>query len=97
MEKGTTDSLLYIPFNPDRPPEHKTFDLAQDLGMSQNVAQLATHEKRIKDLGGVVFFLATRKRIGRPFSPFFFANGRSSVSSFPRGTLDGSHVIQNGD
>jgi hypothetical protein len=48
MEEGTTDSLLYIPFNPDRPPEHKTFDLAQDLGMSQNVAQLATHEKRIK-------------------------------------------------
>jgi hypothetical protein len=44
MERGTTDSLLYIPFNPDRPPEHKTFDLAQDLGMSQNVAQLATHE-----------------------------------------------------
>jgi hypothetical protein len=41
MEEGTTDSLLYIPFNPDRPPEHKTFDLAQDLGMSQNVAQLA--------------------------------------------------------
>jgi pantothenate kinase-related protein Tda10 len=26
------------------------FDLAQDLGMSRNVAQLATHEKRIKDL-----------------------------------------------
>jgi hypothetical protein len=50
MERGTTDSLLYIPFNPDRPPEHKTFDLAQDLGMSRNVAQLATHEKRIKDL-----------------------------------------------
>ena len=50
MEEGTTDSLLYIPFNPDRPPEHKTFDLAQVLGMSQNVAQLANHEKRIKNL-----------------------------------------------
>jgi hypothetical protein len=25
MEERTTDSLLYIPFNPDRPPEHKTF------------------------------------------------------------------------
>jgi hypothetical protein len=60
MEEGTTDSLLYIPFNPDRPPEHKTFDLAQDLGMSQNVAQLATHEKRIKDLGGVFFLLLGR-------------------------------------
>lgn len=47
---GTTLSLLYLPFNPNRPPEHKTFDLAQNLGMFQNVAQLATHEKRIKDL-----------------------------------------------
>lgn len=50
MEEGTTVSLLYLPFNPNRPPEHKTFDLAQNLGMFQNVAQLATHEKRIKDL-----------------------------------------------
>ena len=45
MEEGTTDSLLYIPFNPDRPPEHKTFDLVQVLGMSQNVAQLANRNE----------------------------------------------------
>jgi hypothetical protein len=55
--------------------------------MSQNVAQLATHEQRFKDLGGVFFWLLGRVSEGIPVR--FFCQWKIF--------RHGSHVIQNGD
>lgn len=48
-EEGVVDAEKYIHFNPQRPTEHRHYDIGRELDMSTASSDLITHAKRIGD------------------------------------------------
>lgn len=49
IEKGVIESEQYVHFNPDRPAEHRFYDMAPNVGVSATTVELSSHATRLKD------------------------------------------------
>ena len=48
-EEGTADAEQYVQFNPDRPAEHRNYDIAEDLGISHRPPDITPRVKLMED------------------------------------------------
>lgn len=49
LEEGATESEQYMHFNPERPADHRNYDIGQDLGIANTTVEITSHGKRIPD------------------------------------------------
>ena len=49
LEAGTMESEQYVHFNPDRPPEQKKYDMADDLGITSKTVEMSSHVTRLPE------------------------------------------------
>ncbi|VDI56075.1 Hypothetical predicted protein [Mytilus galloprovincialis] len=50
-EIGPTESEQYVHFNPDRPTEHRLYDMSREVGIEARTVELTNHANRISGAG----------------------------------------------
>ncbi|VDI64135.1 Hypothetical predicted protein [Mytilus galloprovincialis] len=48
-EIGPTESEQYVHFNPDRPTEHRLYDMSREVGIEARTVELTNHANRISE------------------------------------------------
>ncbi|CAC5376968.1 unnamed protein product [Mytilus coruscus] len=48
-EIGPTESEQYVHFNPDRPTEHRLYDMSREVGIEARIVELTNHANRISE------------------------------------------------
>ncbi|CAC5416667.1 unnamed protein product [Mytilus coruscus] len=48
-EIGPTESEQYVHFNPDRPTEHRLYDMSREVGIEARTIELTNHANRISE------------------------------------------------
>lgn len=49
LEEGATESEQCMHFNPERPADHRNYDIGQDLGIANTTVEITSHAKRIPE------------------------------------------------
>ena len=70
IEEGVIQSEQYVHFNPDRPAEHRFYDMAPDLGVSATTVELSSHATRLKDDEYLKLMRCLKKNNEKSFSMY---------------------------
>ena len=49
VEEGSTEADQYVHFNPDRPTEHRHYDISEEVGVAARTIDVKNHANRIED------------------------------------------------